>query len=55
MTRPLNIDEIEARLRAGSPKGPGRHIRIEPEPKWREVFYALAGVFAALAVVGWLS
>jgi len=37
----IHIDEIEARLRAP------RHVRIEPEPSWREVIYALAGAFVA--------
>lgn len=44
----LNIDDIEARLR--SPV----HIRIEPEPSWREIIYALAGAFAAGVLVWWV-
>jgi len=43
----IHIDDIEARLR--SPR-----IRIEPEPSWREVIYALAGAFAAGVVVWWV-
>lgn len=30
------------------------HIRIEPEPSWREVIYALAGAFAAGVLVWWV-
>jgi len=41
----VSIDEIEARLRCP------RHVRIEPEPSWKECFYALAGAFAAGVLV----
>lgn len=51
---PMPSDEIEARLRAGSPNAPGRHIHIEPEPSWREIIYALAGAFAAGVLVWWV-